>query len=119
MNKFVSSVAKNKCPNCGKGNFFICDNPYNLGKFSDMNNNCPNCGMDFRQEPGFYLGAAIVSYAMQAGLLFLTYFFFQVLVEINFWYFVAFFAIELILLVPLTFRISRLLWINMLGTKPK
>ena len=119
MNKFIYSVVKNKCPNCLEGNFFICDNPYNLRKFDDMNNRCPKCGMDFKQEPGFYLGAAIVSYGLQAGLLFLTYFFLQVLIEMNFWYFVGAFALELILLVPLTFRISRLLWINMLGTKPK
>jgi hypothetical protein len=84
-----------------------------------MNNKCPICGMDFRQEPGFYFGAAIVSYALQAGLMFLIYFFLQVIIEINFWYFVAAFTVELILLVPLTFRISRLLWINMLGTKSK
>jgi uncharacterized protein (DUF983 family) len=84
-----------------------------------MNHKCPKCGMDFRQEPGFYFGAAIVSYALQAGLMFLTYLFLQVIIEINFWYFVAVFTLELILLVPLTFRVSRLLWINMLGTKPK
>ena len=84
-----------------------------------MNNNCPNCGMDFRQEPGFYFGAAIVSYILQAALMFLTYFFLQVVVEINFWYFVGIFSLELLFLVPLTFRISRLLWINLLGTKPK
>ena len=119
MNKFIYSVVKNKCPNCGKGDFFISGNMYNIGKFEKMNNSCPNCGMDFRQEPGFYLGAAIMSYAMQAGLLFLTYLLLQVVIEIPFWYFLAIFSVILILLVPFTFRISRLLWINIMGTKPK
>jgi uncharacterized protein (DUF983 family) len=119
MNKFITSVTKNKCPNCLEGNFFVHNNMYSFSKFDKMNNECPKCGMSFRQEPGFYLGAAIVSYAMQAALLFLTYFFFQVLVEVPFWYFVGIFSALLILLVPFTFRISRLLWINMLGKKPK
>ena len=119
INNFFYSVVKNKCPNCLEGNFFICDNAYNLRKFELMNNKCPICRMDFRQEPGFYFGAAIMSYVLQAGLMLLTYLFLQVIIEINFWYFVAAFTLELILLLPLTFRISRLLWINMLGTKPK
>ncbi|MFI5164050.1 MAG: DUF983 domain-containing protein [Bacteroidia bacterium] len=118
-NKIFYSVLKNKCPNCLKGNFFSYNNVYSFSKFDVMNNKCPKCGMDFRQEPGFYLGAAIVSYALQAALLFLTYLLLQVMVQLSFWYFVAAFSIELILLAPLTFRISRLVWINMLGTKPK
>ncbi len=118
MNKFISSVVKNKCPNCLEGDFFISRNMYNLASFEKLHNKCTNCGMSFRQEPGFYLGAAIMSYAMQAGLLFLTYFFLQVVIVLSFWYFVAAFTVLLILLVPFTFRISRLLWINMLGTRP-
>lgn len=119
MNSFLHSVIKNKCPNCLKGNFFIINNPYNLRKFDEMNKRCPVCETDFRQGPGFYLGAAITSYALQVVVVFTTYFFLQVIIEIKFFYFVGVVALLLILLIPVTFRISRLLWINMLGTKPK
>jgi uncharacterized protein (DUF983 family) len=119
MNKFISSVVKNKCPNCLEENFFVSNSIFNLRTFDTMNKSCPKCEMDFRQEPGFYFGAAIMSYGIQAALLLISYLLFQVLIELPFWYFFGTFSILLILLMPFTFRISRLLWINMLGTKPK
>lgn len=119
MNKFLFSVIKNKCPHCGQGDFFVPGHMFNPRTFDRMNKECSNCRMDFRQEPGFYFGAAIMSYALQAVMLLLSYILFQVLVEIPFWYFLGLFSGLLILLLPFTFRISRLLWINMLGTRPK
>lgn len=92
---------------------------YSFRTFDKMNKACPSCGMDFRQEPGFYLGAAIISYAMQAFFLLIAYLVLQVMIELPFWYFVGVFSLLLILLVPFTFRISRLLWINIMGNKPK
>ena len=118
MNKFVYSIVKNKCPNCGEGNFFESNSMFNPKTFDKMNKFCSKCSMDFRQEPGFYFGAAIMSYVIQAVLLGLTYIFLQVLVELPFWYFLGAFSTLLIVLLPFTFRISRLLWINMLGTRP-
>ena len=119
MNTFFSSVAKNKCPNCLEGNFFVVNNPYNFRKFDDMHKECPKCGMDFRQEPGFYFGAAMMSYVLQVMVVFTTYLFLQIIWEINFFYFVGAVTALLILLMPITFRVSRLLWINALVTKPK
>jgi uncharacterized protein (DUF983 family) len=119
MNKFISSVVKNKCPNCLGDNFFVYNNIYSFSKFDKMNQACTKCGMDFRQEPGFYFGAAIMSYAMQAVLLLISYLMLQVLIELPFWYFLGTFSVLLIVLMPFTFRISRLLWINILGTRPK
>src|SRR5438128_219522 len=98
MNKFLYSVIKNKCPNCSEGNFFIFNNPYNLRNFDDMHKRCSVCGMDFRQEPGFYFGAAITSYALQVVVVFTTYLFLQVIVKIKFFYFVGAVAVLLIIL---------------------
>lgn len=75
--------------------------------------------MDFRQEPGFYLGAAILSYAMQAVFLLGAYLLLQVLIVLPFWYFLGAFSVLLVLLLPFTFRTSRLLWINIMGKKPQ
>jgi uncharacterized protein (DUF983 family) len=119
MNSFVHSVVHNKCPNCGEGDFFEYRTLFNWYTFDKMHKSCSKCGMDFRQEPGFYFGAAIMSYVIQAVLLGLTFVVLQVIVEIPFWYFLGAFTTLLIVLVPFTFRLSRLLWINMLGTRPK
>ena len=119
INKVVTSVLGNKCPACLKGNFFIYQNPYNLKTFTDMNKSCTNCGMDFIQEPGFYFGAAIISYILQALILFLTFIILQVVIELPVWHFIGCVAGILILALPITFRTSRLGWINLMGNFPK
>ena len=119
LKNVVYSVTHNKCPHCLKGSFFISPNPYNLRKLGDMNNSCAKCGMDFRQEPGFYLGAAIMSYVLQVGVILLTYFIFRLGVNLSVNYCILIVAVVLLLLAPLTFQTSRLLWLNMLGTRPK
>jgi uncharacterized protein (DUF983 family) len=117
--RVFKSVTQNKCPHCLQGDFFLSRNPYNLKKLGDMHNTCTSCGMDFRQEPGFYLGAAIMSYGLQVIMVCVTYLIFQVAIEIRFQYFIILIASVLILMAPVTFRTSRILWINLLGSVPK
>lgn len=73
--------------------------------------------MDFRQEPGFYFGAAYVSYFFQIGILILLYVLTQVLFEIEFWYFVSTMVITMLILAPVIVRKSRIIWINLMGTR--
>ncbi|MEW6468589.1 MAG: DUF983 domain-containing protein [Bacteroidota bacterium] len=80
-----------------------------------MNNGCSHCGMDFRQEPGFYFGAAYVSYGLQVAFMLLLYVIFQVFIELRFWVFVGLLAGLMLVLVPLFFRLSRLIWLNLTG----
>jgi hypothetical protein len=106
------SIVANKCPRCHEGDFFIYKNPYNLKKFDKMNDFCPVCNESFEKEPGFYQGAMYVNYALSiaAGVAWfiLVYIFYGFDPAI----FVISFTIVLILLLPLMFRIGRLLWIN-------
>ena len=118
MNKHIYSILHNKCPNCLKGDYFITNNAFNLKDFEKMHKQCSYCGMDFRQQPGFYFGGAIVSYILQAVILFLFYILFQIIIEIKLGYFITAFGILLILLLPITFRLSRIIWINVMGTLP-
>jgi hypothetical protein len=106
------SIVANKCPRCQEGDFFIYKNPYNLKKFDKMNDSCPVCNESFEKEPGFYQGAMYVNYALSiaAGVAWfiLVYIFYGFDPAI----FVISFTIVLVLLLPLMFRIGRLLWIN-------
>ena len=61
----VSSALKLKCPKCRKGDLFINSNPYVLKQLNKMNKSCSNCDLKFVIEPGFYQGAAYVSYGLQ------------------------------------------------------
>jgi uncharacterized protein (DUF983 family) len=107
------SIAANKCPSCQEGDFFIYKNPYNLKKFDKMNDSCQVCHADFEKEPGFYQGAMYVNYALSIAtgigwflLVYLMYGFDPFIFMISF-------SVLLILLLPLMFRIGRLLWINL------
>ena len=106
------SIVANKCPKCQEGDFFIYKNPYNLKKFDKMNDSCPVCNESFEKEPGFYQGAMYVNYALSiaAGVAWfiLVYIFYGFDPAI---FFISF-TIVLVLLLPLMFRIGRLLWIN-------
>ncbi len=107
------SVIKNKCPRCHQGNFFVSNNPYNLRKFSEMNDKCPLCKEDFRKEPGYYFGASYVSYGITVTFGILLFLLLCVVFTMDTIPFIFSFSVLLIVLMPVLYRSSRLIWINM------
>lgn len=106
------STLANKCPQCHQSNVFVTNNPYNLKRFDKMNVTCDCCGVRFEKEPGFYQGAMYVSYALMVGWFVITWVFDTYVTQAEIKYYLAFLITTTILFMPLTFRISRLLWIN-------
>jgi len=53
-----------KCPRCGAGRLY-------RGWFK-MKERCPGCGMKFEREPGFFVGAYLINFAITEGLLFVV-----------------------------------------------
>jgi uncharacterized protein (DUF983 family) len=110
QSKFYN-ILTNKCPRCHEGSFFETNNPYDLKAFARMNNNCPECQEDLRRETGFYFGAAYVSYGLTVAfgiglyLLMCTWGNMEILV------YLITFSTLLIVLMPLFYRYSRLIWI--------
>lgn len=62
------SLLRNRCPACREGRLFRVPNPYRLKTMNEMHPSCRRCGADFEREPGFYFGAAYVSYALTVAL---------------------------------------------------
>ena len=121
MPKF-SWILRNRCPKCGEGALFVKSNAYDLRHTSSMHATCNCCGEDFEREPGFYFGAAYVSYALTVAL------WVAVLVALmcfDAWGWMEFgmfthpgtFLITgitlLVVLLPLIYRLSRSIWIAM------
>lgn len=106
------SVVNNKCPRCHEGNFFETNNPYILNRFDKMHKNCPVCKEDFERETGFYYGAMYVSYgltvAFGVGVFLLT----SVILGYDAVTFLVTFGILQIVLMPVFYRMARLVWIN-------
>jgi uncharacterized protein (DUF983 family) len=115
------SILRMKCPKCHEGDLFVHKNPYKFGSMAKMHASCPHCGEDFKKEPGFYFGAAYVSYALTVALwvaVLVALITFDSLGWIEYGFFenpLTFLAsgvITLVLLLPVLYRLSRSIWIN-------
>lgn len=111
-NIFYSSLW-NKCPQCHQGDVFITNNAYKLSQFDKMHEHCSCCDLKYEKEPGFYQGAMYVSYGLMVGWFVITWAADTFLVHSQTWQYLTFLSASILVMMPLTFRISRLLWINM------
>jgi uncharacterized protein (DUF983 family) len=106
------SIVNNRCPKCHKGNVFEIDNPYNLKRFDKMHGACTCCGETYVKEPGFFYGAMIVSYMLNGALFIFTFLGIYIPFNIEAIPFIVTLGSVIVILSPLTFRISRLVWLN-------
>jgi uncharacterized protein (DUF983 family) len=106
------STFTNTCPRCHKGKVFKKNNPYNLKHISDMNEQCSSCGLMYEREPGFFFGAMYVSYALMAGWLIIWFLADLFLLHLEALILASGMAISMILISPLFFHWSRLIWLN-------
>src|SRR5436190_15456317 len=110
----LPSLLTMKCPVCRRGNIFVHLNPYRLKTVGKIHALCTVCSQNFRPEPGFYFGGAMVSYAMMvtfnvavAAIFYLiTGSLFQ-----NFWPLMCTLLMASLLATPLMFRYSRTIWL--------
>jgi uncharacterized protein (DUF983 family) len=105
------SIFNNRCPRCNEGKFFISENPYDFKFFGKIPEKCLHCDLRFEPEPGFFFGAMYISYAINIaifvnGLILLFIFDWNLL-----YWSIAMISLVLVLL-PVIFRIARLIWIN-------
>jgi uncharacterized protein (DUF983 family) len=115
----IGSILTFKCPSCRKGEMFK-GNAYS-NQISEMNEKCLVCGEDFKREPGFYFGAAYVSYALGVALWVALYVAMILLSKMGLFQFslsenpITFIIIGIVLLLsllPLLFRLSRVMWLG-------
>jgi hypothetical protein len=64
--QFVSMLNLN-CPHCKASNMFVNPKTYSLSKLGTMKKTCEVCQTNFQPEPGFYFGAAYVSWGLTVG----------------------------------------------------
>ena len=118
--KFYSMMAMT-CPRCHKGDLFKTKSAYKKG-MADINPKCSHCAEDFIREPGFYFGAAYVSYALTVALwvaVFVALVTFDAigLIEFSFFadaiLFLVIGVLALLVFMPVMYRLSRSMWIHM------
>lgn len=111
----ISHIVTAKCPACRKGEMFQYP-AYRVDKLTMVNHRCPVCAQDFRQEPGFYFGAMYVSYALNIAIMVTCGVAYEVLFDPDEnWKIMLSVFIPAIVLIPLTFRISRSIYLYTFG----
>ena len=106
------SVFHNACPQCHNGKFFSHPISLNLKNNLKIYDTCNSCGLKYMIEPSFFYGAMYVSYALTVGLavaIFVVGYLFNLSLITS----LISTLVILILLTPVTMRVSRLLYINM------
>ena len=106
------SVLHNKCPKCHEGDFFVNSGPFKFKNNLKIYEKCSNCNLKYMLEPSFFYGAMYVSYALTVAL---AIFIFVISYLLGFGLITSFISIvvALILFLPITMRLSRILYINM------
>lgn len=109
------AVLLGKCPRCRKGDIFTYP-ASNLSKFNQMNEVCPHCGVMLEPEPGFYQGAMYVGYGFTVAIIvvvsIILYYF---LGDPSEWVYIGTVVALMILLVPLNYRYSRIVYLYLFG----
>jgi len=111
------SILNFRCPNCHEGKLFNYK-LYNLKKIGTMNKSCDKCQLEYSREPGFYFGAAYVSYGISVAFAIaisaigylIKYFLYP---ELSWYTILAVLILSLVVLFPVSYGLSRAVWLNM------
>ncbi|MEO8471126.1 MAG: DUF983 domain-containing protein [Chryseolinea sp.] len=80
-----------------------------------MNTTCPHCGVRLEPEPGFYQGAMYVGYGFTVSVLALVGLFLFFTWDPSEWTYIGIIVGIMVLLIPLNYRYSRILYLYMFG----
>ncbi len=102
----ILSIARQRCPKCHEGHPFR--------SLLTMHHACPVCGHVFEREPGYFVGAMYVSYALAIPAYLTVWGILGLLLPG--WSDPAILALALPLFVPLApilFRYARIIWMHL------
>jgi uncharacterized protein (DUF983 family) len=103
-----------KCPRCREGYMFK-HSVFGF-KFAEMHERCPKCGLHYEVEKGFYWGAMYISYAFSVAIFVTAFFATKILMdEPSLKNYIINTLTPIILLVPVSFRASRVLMLHLFG----
>ncbi len=108
----IHSVLAEKCPNCGEGNVYRTQK--SILSFPEMNARCSDCNYRFDREPGYFIGAMYISYALavfQGLVIFLSAHFLFPSLTINWKLALVIFVI--VIFAKKNYKWSRILYIHL------
>lgn len=110
-NSKLYSVINLCCPRCHEGKVFISKRTFHP-KFDKMYANCLHCGLKFERETGFFYGSMYVAYGLSIALSVIVFVAFYAFIDLPLWWYLVINSIALLIMVPINFRVARMIWIN-------
>lgn len=111
----IRAILAAKCPKCRRGNMFVFPLS-DFKRFSRMHTHCPQCALRFEVEPGFFIGAMYISYAMSLGILFFTSaLIYLIFGNPEFYFYIIGTPTVVLILLPFMYRYSRVLFLHLFG----
>jgi uncharacterized protein (DUF983 family) len=107
------SILTGTCPRCHEENMYVDKNPYHLKKIYKMNENCSHCGLHYQIEPSFFYGAMYVSYGLTVAIGIAVFILSKVILGFELTQSFMAIIVSLIILMPITARLARNIYINM------
>lgn len=109
----INSILTGSCPRCQEENMYVEKNPYQLKTIYDMHEKCSHCHLRYEMEPSFFYGAMYVAYGV--SIAFGVAFFVITNLILGFSAKTSFIVlgIGILVLMPITARIARNIYINM------
>lgn len=108
----INSILTGSCPKCQEENMYVDPNPYHLKNIYEMHEECSHCGLHYQIEPSFFYGAMYVSYALTVAIGVTAFIIAKVFIGLDLIASFAAIIIALLLLMPITARLARNIYIN-------
>lgn len=108
MSSALAAMARGRCPRCRRGAIFA------RGGFPGMpppNERCPECRLLFLREPGYFLGAMYISYAMVVAVIAAALGLYALATDWSWETMLLATLVPVVLLTPVMVTASRVLWI--------
>ena len=109
----LNSILTGTCPKCHEESMYLEKNPYKLNTLYKMHETCSHCKTQYVIEPSFFYGAMYVSYgltvAIGVAIFVITKLILGLSVKVSF----ISLGIGILLLMPVTARLARNIYINM------
>lgn len=108
----LNSILTGSCPRCQEESMYVDKNPYHLSKLYEMHETCSHCNLQYKIEPSFFYGAMYVSYGLTVAIGVATFIIAKVFLGLDLIESFVAIIVALILLTPITARLSRNIYIN-------
>jgi uncharacterized protein (DUF983 family) len=109
----LNSILTGSCPKCHEESMYIEKNPYKLGSIYKMNETCSHCHTQYMIEPSFFYGAMYVSYGLTVAIGVAIFVTLNVILGLEVLTTFIGIVVGILLLMPVTARLARNIYINM------